>query len=272
MQEWKCFDDNQLDEEIMKATKINFLISNRESFKELCVILSNAKYEFFFGFFTTLKIDFVGKAGGYLEFFVKSTSENLKIFSEFLEEINNTVEILNKNIYSESGDHQHKDILEYISKPIITKVLSDSIQFNKICEFSNNMGTFQNETEDLNFPRILIEIFYEENEVNYIKTLYEWLMKKKEYHKYISAVLCLKAFCFKGKFSDKNIISRILIEFLFLADVLKRELHKTGNVEEINKCREVYVNGLKAQIEFSNKKYADNTPVGYLGDSKVLKT
>ncbi|TBU01604.1 hypothetical protein CWI39_1347p0010, partial [Hamiltosporidium magnivora] len=157
MQEWKCFDDNQLDEEIMKATKINFLISNRESFKELCVILSNAKYEFFFGFFTTLKIDFVGKAGGYLEFFVKSTSENLKISPEFLEEINNTVEILNKNIYSESGDHQ---------------LLSDSIQFNEICEFSNNMGTFQNETEDLNFPRILIEIFYEENEVNYIKTLY----------------------------------------------------------------------------------------------------
>ncbi|TBT99952.1 hypothetical protein CWI39_1837p0010 [Hamiltosporidium magnivora] len=97
-------------------------------------------------------------------------------------------------------------------------------------------------------------------------------MKKKEYLKYISAVLCLKAFCFKRKFSDKNIISRILIEFLFLAYVLKREFNKTGNVEEINKCREVYVNGLKAQIEFSNKKYADNTPVGYLGDSKVLKT
>ncbi|TBU08953.1 hypothetical protein CWI39_0123p0020 [Hamiltosporidium magnivora] len=89
------------------------------------------------------------------------------------------------------NDEQYKKLLEFISMPFIEKVLKNQSGFDEIVEFSNDMSTFQNKPENPGFPRVFIKILCNEDHVNNVKTLYDFLKEitKVEYHKYISAVL-----------------------------------------------------------------------------------
>ncbi|TBT99488.1 hypothetical protein CWI37_1325p0010 [Hamiltosporidium tvaerminnensis] len=58
-------------------------------------------------------------------------------------------------------------------------------------------------------------------------------ISKVEYHKYISAVICLKVLCFKEELTDSEIVLRIIVEFLFLTDILYIEFNKCKNTERV---------------------------------------
>ncbi|TBT99470.1 hypothetical protein CWI39_2010p0010 [Hamiltosporidium magnivora] len=58
-------------------------------------------------------------------------------------------------------------------------------------------------------------------------------ISKVEYHKYISAVICLKVLCFKEELTNSEIVLRIIVEFLFLTDILYIEFNKCKNTERV---------------------------------------
>ncbi|TBT96609.1 hypothetical protein CWI36_3515p0010, partial [Hamiltosporidium magnivora] len=113
-----------------------------------------------------------------------------------------------------------------------------------------------------------------EADVNRINVLYDFLIEKtkKEYHRYISAVICLKAFCLKDGILKQNKAIRIIMEFIFLAKVLKIESEKTDNVKEIQKYRNTYIDAMKEAIGLQNMEYAINTDTSFLDESKVPRS
>ncbi|KAK1348453.1 hypothetical protein LUQ84_002054 [Hamiltosporidium tvaerminnensis] len=186
----------------------------------------------------------------------------------------NSVEILIRNMNCMFNDQQYKAIIQFISEKIVAKVLNNQSRVDEIFEFNENQITFQNTQGDRNFPRAFLEIFCKENDVTYIKSLYDFLKKitKEEYHKYISAVLCLKALCLRKETLNKNNIPRIISEFLFLADVLKKEIETGENVENIKIYRKNNIDNLKKAVNIQNIEYADNAEGEYLDCEKVPET
>ncbi|TBU01857.1 hypothetical protein CWI39_1290p0010, partial [Hamiltosporidium magnivora] len=71
---------------------------------------------------------------------------------------------------------------------------------------------------------------------------------------------------------DKNNIPRIIIEFLFLADVLKKEFETGENVENIKIYRKNNIDNLKKAGNIQNIEYADNAESEYLDCEKVPET
>ncbi|TBU09525.1 hypothetical protein CWI39_0064p0010, partial [Hamiltosporidium magnivora] len=94
----------------------------------------------------------------------------------------------------------------------------------------------------------------------------------EQYHKYISAVLGLKALCLREATLIKNNIPRIIIEFLFLADVLKTESEKTEKIEVIKKLRKERIDSYKQIFDTKKIEYVKTQDGDYLDCHKVPKT
>ncbi|KAK1348915.1 hypothetical protein LUQ84_002050 [Hamiltosporidium tvaerminnensis] len=272
---------DQTDLEVLKKTKIIFDGNSEPYLKR---ILSNATFENFFGF--------LGYFKRYYFYEVVSNNVNNCVYDFSLPEsfhlnyylnrdkrgcvsqMKNSVEILIRNMNCMFNDQQYKVIIQFISEKIVAKVLNDQSRVDEIFNFNENHINFQNTQGDRNFPRAFLEILCEESDVTYIKNLYDFLKKitKEEYHKYISAVLCLKALCLRKETLDKNNIPRIIIEFLFLADVLKKEFETDENVKNIKMYRKNNIDNLKKAVNIQNIEYADNAEGEYLDCEKVPET
>ncbi|TBU02524.1 hypothetical protein CWI39_1137p0010, partial [Hamiltosporidium magnivora] len=162
----------------------------------------------------------------------------------------------------------------FISEKIVAKVLKNQNGFDEIFELDKNISNFQNKPEDPNFPHVFIELLCNETDVIFIKTLYEFLIEKtkEEYHNYISAVLCLKALCLGEEILNKKNISRIIIEFLFLVDVLKTESRKNENIEILKKYRKERIDSFKQIFDQKKIDYVKKEDGNYLNCNKVPKT
>ncbi|TBU20143.1 hypothetical protein CWI38_0126p0040 [Hamiltosporidium tvaerminnensis] len=80
------------------------------------------------------------------------------------------------------------------------------------------------------------------------------------------------ALCLRKEMLNKNSIPRIIIEFLFLAAVLKKEFETDENVKNIKIYRKKCVVELKKKVNIQNIKYVDNTNGDYLNRNKVPET
>ncbi|TBU06859.1 hypothetical protein CWI36_0368p0010, partial [Hamiltosporidium magnivora] len=272
---------NETDLEVLKKTKIIFEGKSEPYLKR---ILSNATFEIFFGFLGYFKRYYFyevvsNNVNNCVYDFSLPESFHLNYYANWekrgcVSQMKNSVEILIRNMNCMFNDQQYKAIIQFISEKIVAKVLNNQSRVDEIFEFNENQITFQNTQGDRNFPRAFLEIFCKENDVTYIKSLYDFLKKitKEEYHKYISAVLCLKALCLRKETLDKNNIPRIISEFLFLADVLKKEFETGENVKNIKMYRKNNIDNLKKAGNIQNIEYADNAEGEYLDCEKVPET
>ncbi|TBU02255.1 hypothetical protein CWI37_0521p0010 [Hamiltosporidium tvaerminnensis] len=237
---------DETDLEVLKKFKIVFDENSKPS--PLKDILSNATFEQFF-------------------FFPVNLNESAKNIIE-------TATILSTNMNNVFNDQQYKMVLKFISEKIVAKVLKNQNGFDEIFELDKNISNFQNKPEDPNFPHVFIELLCNETDVIFIKTLYEFLIEKtkEEYHNYISAVLCLKALCLGEEILNKKNISRIIIEFLFLVDVLKTESRKNENIEILKKYRKERIDSFKQIFDQKKIDYVKKEDGNYLNCNKVPKT
>ncbi|TBU11198.1 hypothetical protein CWI38_1326p0010 [Hamiltosporidium tvaerminnensis] len=194
--------------------------------------------------------------------------------NESAKNIIETATILSTNMNNVFNDQQYKMVLKFISEKIVAKVLKNQNGFDEIFELDKNISNFQNKPEDPNFPHVFIELLCNETDVIFIKTLYEFLIEKtkEEYHNYISAVLCLKALCLGEEILNKKNISRIIIEFLFLVDVLKTESRKNENIEILKKYRKERIDSFKQIFDQKKIDYVKKEDGNYLNCNKVPKT
>ncbi|TBU04196.1 hypothetical protein CWI37_0171p0050 [Hamiltosporidium tvaerminnensis] len=153
------------------------------------------------------------------------------------------------------------------------KVFKNPNGFDEIFDFEKNISNFQNKPEDPNFPLVFLQLLCEESDVIFIKALYDFLKEKttEQYHKYISAVLCLNALCLREETLIKNNIPRIIMEFLFLADVLKTESEKTEKIEIIKKLRKERIDSYKQIFDTKKIEYVKTQDGDYLDCHKVPK-
>ncbi|TBU20901.1 hypothetical protein CWI38_0011p0120 [Hamiltosporidium tvaerminnensis] len=126
--------------------------------------------------------------------------------------------LFTKSFYNQLDYDLCIKIMECISDSIIKKIIIRGDEFQDILDFKmyefNDMAILN----DQNYPKEVIELFVENTKRNKLISMYEILMNisKVEYHKYISDVICLKVFFEEEELTDKEIILRIIIEFLFL--------------------------------------------------------
>ncbi|KAK1351224.1 hypothetical protein CWI38_0721p0020 [Hamiltosporidium tvaerminnensis] len=243
--------------------------------------LINATHEYQFGFFLCLKCMFLlGKKNEY--FTLKSLTEKEIInpieISAFTLDATSYIDESFKNIDFES----YKKITKYISEPIFRKILKvNEDGFEKIYEFSGKNDLSNIEAGDSNSSLEFIEYIVERKEINYINALYVFLknISKTEYHEYISAVLCLKAFCFKEILTCKQTMIRSIVEILFLADVLKMEFeNENKNASAINTYRVHFIAVIKNYLDEQRIEYDKNLVLNTFNHfllprtSSILKT
>ncbi|TBT97508.1 hypothetical protein CWI37_2222p0010 [Hamiltosporidium tvaerminnensis] len=270
---------DETDLEFLKNTKIIF---DENSNHYLIDSLSNATFEkifCFLGYFKRYCFYQVVRAhpnsGVYDNSWLESFRLDYYINSgEHAINMIESDEILIRNMNCMFNDQQYKVIIQFISEKIVAKVLNNQSRVDEIFEFNENISKFQNKPEDLNFPRVFLELLCIERNVIFIKTLYDFLKEKttEEYHKYISGVLCLKALCLEKEIVNEKEISRIIIEFLFLADVLKTEFEKIEKIEIIKKYRKECIDGFKQIFDQKKIEYIKNQGGDYLNCNKVPKT
>ncbi|TBT97217.1 hypothetical protein CWI36_3057p0010, partial [Hamiltosporidium magnivora] len=270
---------DETDLKVLKRTKIIF-DGNSESYLKL--ILSNATYEQFFCFMGYFKKYYCYKVvyndpNNPVNGTTWPKSLLLNYYANWEKHASNmreSDEILIRNMNCMFNDQQYKVIIQFISEKIVAKVLNNQSRVDEIFEFNENISKFQNKPEDLNFPRVFLELLCIERNVIFIKTLYDFLKEKttEQYHKYISGVLCLKALCLEKEIVNEKEISRIIIEFLFLADVLKTEFEKIEKIEIIKKYRKECIDGFKQIFDQKKIEYIKNQGGDYLNCNKVPKT
>ncbi|TBT99323.1 hypothetical protein CWI37_1384p0010 [Hamiltosporidium tvaerminnensis] len=265
---------NILNSMVNEKPRLTCSKKNDSIFHKLGNELSNATFEYFFVFFSVLKSDFFAKNFNIvLGSTVGSSVTDINVDESFQNSTKTAINILIEVINDFDHDKRLK-ILEYISKPIFKDVLKNQSELNTIFDFPRNRITSYSDPKVSRFPGVFIELFCQEADVNRINVLYDFLIEKtkQEYHKYISAIICLKAFCLKDGILEQNKAIRIIMEFIFLAKVLKIESEKTVNVKEIQRYRNAYIDAMKKAIGIQNMKYAINTDTGFLDESKVPRS
>ncbi|TBU09788.1 hypothetical protein CWI39_0039p0010 [Hamiltosporidium magnivora] len=265
---------NILNSMVNEKPRLTCSEKNDSIFHKLGNELSNATFEYFFVFFSVLKSDFFAKNFNIvLGSTVGSSVTDINVDEIFQKSTKIAINILIEVINDFDHDKRLK-ILEYISEPIFKDVLKNQSELNTIFDFPRNRITSYSDPKVSRFPGVFIELFCQEADVNRINVLYDFLIEKtkQEYHKYISAIICLKAFCLKDGILEQNKAIRIIMEFIFLAKVLKIESEKTVNVKEIQRYRNAYIDAMKKAIGIQNMKYAINTDTGFLDESKVPRS
>ncbi|TBU10282.1 hypothetical protein CWI38_1878p0010, partial [Hamiltosporidium tvaerminnensis] len=240
-----------------------------------------ATHEYHFVFFLSLKCMFLsGKKNGIVRLgsLIKKEITTESDFYKIFEPATSYIDKCFKNIDFES----YKKITEYISEPIFRKILKVKEEgFEKIYEFSGKKDLFNIEPDDSNRSLEVIKYIVERDEINYINALYVFLktISKTEYHEYISAVLCLKAFCFKEIVTCKQTMLRSIVEILFLADVLKIEFENGNkNTSAINTHRAQFIGFIKKYLDEKCIEYDKNLVLNTFNHfllprtSSILKT
>ncbi|TBU12243.1 hypothetical protein CWI38_0833p0010 [Hamiltosporidium tvaerminnensis] len=140
-----------------------------------------------------------------------------------------------KNAFTTLGINMNAQFNE--EQPIIENVLINQNEFGEIFAFSRDKTTFQNSLGDGDDPRVSIETLCRKSDVNNCNTLYEFLKEKtkEEYHKYIYIIISLKILSLEEATLNGCNISKIIIEFLFLVDVARKELGMGENTEKPKK-------------------------------------
>ncbi|TBT97381.1 hypothetical protein CWI36_2941p0010, partial [Hamiltosporidium magnivora] len=174
-----------------------------------------------------------------------------------------------KGYSSEANFKSYKKIAENISEPIFRKILKVKDGFEKIYEFSGKKIPSTVRTKDSNKRDQLINALFV-----FLKNI-----SKTEYHEYISAVLCLKAFCFKEIVTCKQTMPRSIVEILFLADVLKIEFeNENKNASAINTYSAKFIGFIRNYLDEQRIEYAKNLVLNTFNHfllprtSSILKT
>ncbi|TBU10965.1 hypothetical protein CWI38_1456p0010 [Hamiltosporidium tvaerminnensis] len=272
--------DNKIDIAVLENLELK-KNSYEHYYYEIGNNLICATHEYHFGFFLSLKCMFLlGKKNEY--FTLESLTEKEittphDIFEIFKLAISHIHESF-KNIDFES----YKKITEYISEPIFRKILKVKEDgFEKIYEFSGKKDLSNIEAGNSNSSLEFIQYILERKEINYINALYVFLktISKTEYHEYISAVLCLKAFCFKEIVTCKQTMLRSIVEILFLADVLKIEFeNENKNASAINTHSTQFIGFIRKYLDGQRIEYDKKLALNNLNHcllprtSSILKT
>ncbi|TBT98766.1 hypothetical protein CWI39_2286p0010, partial [Hamiltosporidium magnivora] len=186
---------------ILRDIKIQFMEGVKSS--TLGDFLSSATFEQLFVFFLYFKWRyFYNYIGSYSADTSYHNSRQMIciVNGDFLVgTIKQEIKSLSSDVNAEFTDQHYIEVLKFISEKFVAKVLKNPNGFDEIFDFEKNISNFQNKPEDPNFPLVFLQLLCEDSDVIFIKTLYDFLKEKttEQYHKYISAVLCLKALCLR---------------------------------------------------------------------------
>ncbi|TBU04694.1 hypothetical protein CWI39_0769p0010 [Hamiltosporidium magnivora] len=205
---------------------------------------NDASFERLFSFWLSVKYAYLAEKLSKMN----DKASNNKKFSFFLDN-----KFLNKiserdtwwqdSFYTKITPDLFQNMIKYIASPVIKKILTDEDKFQDILNFERNKNSSETVPPvDENFPTEFTKLFIERSKSNQLIVFYNLLISvsKEEYHKYISAVICLKVLCFEKTLSDQEVILRIIIEFLFFVDILKTESEKQKYTEQMNSLSEEF--------------------------------
>ncbi|TBU04008.1 hypothetical protein CWI39_0869p0010 [Hamiltosporidium magnivora] len=205
---------------------------------------NDASFERLFSFWLSVKYAYLAEKLSKMD----DKASNNKKFSLFLDN-----KFLNKiserdtwwkdSFYTKISPDLFQNMIKYIAGPVIKKILTDEAKFQDILNFELNKNSSKIVLPvDKNFPCEFTKLFIERSKSNQLIVFYNLLISvsKEEYHKYISAVICLKILCFEKTLSDQEVILRIIIEFLFFVDILKTESEKQKYTEQMNSLSEEF--------------------------------
>ncbi|TBU13229.1 hypothetical protein CWI38_0496p0030 [Hamiltosporidium tvaerminnensis] len=266
--------EDKSDLELLQGLKI-LPCENNEIFKNMSKLLSNARFQCFSAFFLVLKCKNFSEN---LENYEKKNSVYSNISSNFTESFINDSKIEARKLEDELGCglgiNGYYEVWRRILGPIPDRILNEGYIFKDMCKLPRHLVFYQDDPIDSSFPRVFLELFYEESELDNIKGLYIFMkgIIKEDYQKYFSAVICLKITCLKGGIFKSNFIMEIIFEFLFLADVLKTELEKVENIEKIKKNRSLFVDAFKKILDQKKIEYVKGGDSDFLDCSKFPKT
>ncbi|TBU06415.1 hypothetical protein CWI36_0455p0010 [Hamiltosporidium magnivora] len=173
------------------------------------------------------------------KFYISTKYDRLiiNIDEYFITEVTTTEEYLKKEIYKYLNLKLNKKAIECVSNSVLKKIIRNEDWVIKIYEFDINQIHSDIKPIDSDISIKFVKLFIEETNLRYINGLNVFLkeLTKKEYHKYISAVL-------------------IFNEILFLSDVLKTECEKKEVNEDLKKYRMSFINLIKTYL---NQDYID---------------
>ncbi|KAK1347243.1 hypothetical protein LUQ84_003224 [Hamiltosporidium tvaerminnensis] len=190
-----------------------------------------------------------------------------------VEKIKEDVAKLSRLTHNNNNNPEYKNILEYIFKPFSKNILKKETGFFELFDHSENFS-LNNKLEDSKFSQDFVEVFCNEEELNKIKFLNKFIKEKtkEEYHDYISAVICLEAFNLKRNFSEGNDITRVIMDILFLTDVLKTKFEEIKTAENRREFRKIFFEALIKELGKRGIKLSPGTEFDFLNVIKLPRT
>ncbi|TBU13363.1 hypothetical protein CWI38_0456p0030 [Hamiltosporidium tvaerminnensis] len=200
---------------------------------------NDASFERLFSFWLSVKYAYLAKNIFTLDDHQESKNKKFSLFldNKFLNKISERDTRWQDSFYTKITPDLFQNMIKYIASPVIKKILTDEDKFQDILNFELNKNSSETVLPvDENFPTEFTNLFIEKSKSNQLIVIYNLLISvsKEEYHKCISAVICLKVLCFEKALSDNEVILRIIIEFLFFVDILNTEFEKQKYTEQMN--------------------------------------
>ncbi|TBU18112.1 hypothetical protein CWI38_0253p0010 [Hamiltosporidium tvaerminnensis] len=239
------------------------------NFRKLQYSLSRGTFEFFLCFFYSL-VRFKAFEGEYTE---NCSVKYMLPSRKTVEKIKEDVAKLSRLTHNNNNNPEYKNILGYIFKPFSKNILKKETGFFELFDHSENFS-LNNKLEDSKFSQDFVEVFCNEEELNKIKCLNKFIKEKtkEEYHDYISAVICLEAFNLKRNFSEGNDITRIIMDILFLTDVLKTKFEEIKTAENRREFRKIFFEALIKELGKRGIKLSPDTEFDFLNVIKLPRT
>ncbi|TBU13801.1 hypothetical protein CWI38_0337p0010 [Hamiltosporidium tvaerminnensis] len=237
--ETSCDLNSDLDFKILDNT---YVVDERNIESDLSNYLKSGSFEQTYSFYLYLKLDFLLKNREELNYEVIIFPLNQIFFNkDFFNQLLDLNLSLTKDLSIKFDQVKYKKFMMFISEPYINTVLNQSSSFDSIFEFSEKTFFSKNENISKEFPEYLLEFFIEKQYENQIDLIYGFLddISTPQFNKYILLVLCLKFPCFNQNICNKEILLRIILECIFLTNILSPEIINvkgliSGEILEIN--------------------------------------
>ncbi|KAK1350854.1 hypothetical protein CWI37_1165p0010 [Hamiltosporidium tvaerminnensis] len=221
--ETSCDLNSDLDFQILKNT---YVLGERNIGSNLSNYLKYGSFEQIYSLYLYLKLDFLLRNWEDLnDEVIIFPFHQISFNGDFFKKLLALNLSLTKDLYLKLDQVKYREVMIFIAEPYLNTVLNQSSSFDSIFEFSEETFFSKDENISKEFPRYLLEFFIEKPYENQINLIYGFLddISTPQFKEYILLVLCLKFPCFNQKICNKEILLRIILECIFLTNILSPE-------------------------------------------------